>query len=54
MYEYQQYLIYQKNDKNNQCGKLYCDGTMQKYLENKWKNESNEIKTIVMTNLKNL
>ena len=41
MYVYQKYLIkHKKNELNIQKNKLYCDGSMQKYLENLWSNES--------------
>lgn len=47
MYRYQAHLLLQTNDrseKDRQRDKRYCDGSMQRYLEERWAREDSVTK----------
>ena len=52
MYKYKEYLLkHNIKELDFQRDLQFCDGGMQKYLENKWLNESNEIKMIILSKI---
>lgn len=52
MFVYQRYLIVTggDNERDIQRSKKYCDGSMQNYLETKWKNEDSTTKQYIISN----